>query len=35
MKVELVGYSQMAYNHGDPMAIAEQAASVCYDSTPT
>ena len=35
MKVELVGYSQMAYNHGDPMAIAEQAASVCYDSKPT
>ena len=35
MKVELVGYSQMANNHGDPMAIAEQAASVCYDSKPT
>ena len=35
MKVELVGYSQMANNHGDPMAIAEQAASVCYDSNPT
>ena len=35
MNVELVGYSQMAYNHGDPMAIAEQAASVCYDSKPT
>ena len=25
----------MANNHGDPMAIAEQAASVCYDSKPT
>ena len=35
MKVELVGYSQMANNHGDPMAIAEQAASVCYNSKPT
>ena len=35
MKVELVGYSQMTNNHGDPMAIAEQAASVCYDSKPT
>ena len=35
MKVESVGYRQMANNHGDPMAIAEQAASVCYDSKPT
>ena len=35
MKDEFVGYSQMANNHGDPMAIAEQAASVCYDSKPT
>ena len=35
MKVELVGYSQLANGKGDPMALAELAASVCYDSKPT
>ena len=35
MKVELVGYSQMVNGHSDPMALAELAASVCYDSKPT
>lgn len=35
MKVELVGYSQMVNVHGDPMSLAELAASVCYDSKPT
>ena len=35
MKVELVGFSQMVNVHGDPMALAELAASVCYDSKPT
>ena len=35
MKVELVGFSQMVNVHGDPMSLAELAASVCYDSKPT
>lgn len=35
MKVELVGYSQMVNVHGDPVSLAELAASVCYDSKPT
>ena len=35
MKVELVGYSQLANGKGDPMALAELAASVCYDSKHT
>ena len=35
MKVELVGYSQMVNGHSDPMALAELAASVCYDGKPT
>ena len=35
MKVELVGYSQLANGKGAPMALAELAASVCYDSKPT
>lgn len=35
MKVELVGYSQLANGKGDPLALAELAASVCYDSKPT
>ena len=35
MKVELVGYSQLSNGKGDPMALAELAASVCYDSKPT
>lgn len=35
MKVELVGYSQMVNVHGDPMSLAELAASVCYASKPT
>lgn len=35
MKVELVGFSQMVNAHGDPMSLAELAASVCYDSKPT
>ena len=35
MKVELVGYSQLANGRGDPLALAELAASVCYDSNPT
>ena len=35
MKVELIGYSQMVNGHSDPMALAELAASVCYDSKPT
>lgn len=37
MKVELVAYSQPVKKDGDknPLSIAEQAASVCYDSEPT
>ena len=35
MKVELVAFTQGMSSEVDPMAIAEQAASVCYDSKPT
>lgn len=35
MTVELIAYTQMPGNHGNPMAVVEQAASVCYDSRPT
>lgn len=37
MKVELIAYTQWVDPEKDknPLSIAEQAASVCYDSTPT
>ena len=35
MKVELVAFTQGMSSEVDPMAIAEQAASVCYNSKPT
>lgn len=35
MTVELIAYTQMPGNPGNPLAVVEQAASVCYDSQPT
>ena len=35
MKVELIAYTQMVNGKNGPLALAEQAASVCYDSNPT
>lgn len=35
MTVELIAYTQMPGNPGNPLAVVEQAASVCYDSKPT
>ncbi|MCF2557582.1 FAD-dependent thymidylate synthase [Fournierella massiliensis] len=35
MTVELIAYTQMPGFPGNPMAVVEQAASVCYDSRPT
>lgn len=35
MTVELIAYTQMPGKPGNPMAVVEQAASVCYDSRPT
>ena len=34
MTVELIAYTQMPGNPGNPLAVVEQAASVCYDSRP-
>ena len=35
MTVELIAYTQIPGKTGNPMAVEEQAASVCYDSHPT
>lgn len=35
MTVELLAYTQMPDKPGSPLAVAEQAASVCYGSRPT
>ena len=35
MTVELIAYTQMPGKSGNPLAVVEQAASVCYDSQPT
>ena len=35
MTVELIAYTQIPGKTGNPMAVVEQAASVCYDSHPT
>lgn len=35
MTVELIAYTQMPGFPGNPLAVVEQAASVCYDSQPT
>ena len=35
MTVELIAYTQMPGKTGNPLAVVEQAASVCYDSQPT
>lgn len=35
MTVELIAYTQMPEKPGNPLAVVEQAASVCYDSQPT
>ena len=35
MTVELIAYTQIPGKTGNPMAVVEQAASVCYDSQPT
>lgn len=35
MTVELIAYTQMPGFQGNPLAVVEKAASVCYDSKPT